>query len=371
MKIIDNSKNTSKMKKVFLFAAVLASLAACTGPSYKISGTVDGGSDGDKVYLESIVGTNATILDSTVLSGGKFSFTGKQDSTVLRYVSCATKEEAFSAPFFLENGKIKVSLQKGGDSVTGTPTNEIFQGIRSQISEVLRQVNEISEVMEKDSTLTAEQKAGKTAVIDSLEKRYSEVLKDGMRANMENPVGIYLFKIWYYENSLEENLELFEKIPQKYMTDPLLLRIKGFLERQKSTTVNTKYKDFTMTTPKGKQISLSDKVGKGKYVLLDFWASWCGPCRQSMPELKKVYSQYKDRLEIVGVSLDSKEEAWKKAISSLGLPWTHMSDLKGWKSEAAALYGVNSIPHALLIDKEGTIIARNLQPDNIAEYLSR
>ena len=90
-----------------------------------------------------------------------------------------------------------------------------------------------------------------------------------------------------------------------------------------------------------------------------------------MPELKKVYSQYKDRLEIMGVSLDSKEEAWKKAISSLGLPWTHMSDLKGWKSEAAALYGVNSIPHALLIDKEGTIIARNLQPDNIAEYLSR
>ena len=359
------------MKKVFLFASLLVALAACTDPSYKITGTVEGGADGDKVYIESITGMNATVLDSTVLSGGKFSFKGRQDSTVLRYVSCTTKEEAFSAPFFLENGKIKVSLRKGGDSVTGTPANEIYQGIRSQITEVLRQMNDIYEEMEKDSTLTAEQKDSKTATIDSLEKRYSHVLKEGMRENMDNPVGIYLFKLWYFDNSLEENLELFDKIPEKYMTDPLLVKIKGFLERQKRTTVNAKYIDFTMTTPKGKKISLSDKVGKGKYVLLDFWASWCGPCRQSMPELKKVYSQYKDRLEIVGVSLDHKEEAWKKAISSLGLNWIHMSDLKGWKSEAAALYGVNSIPHALLIDNEGTIIARNLQPGEVAGYLSR
>lgn len=358
------------MKKVFIIAAWMMVLAACKNNTYTITGSVEGGADGDKVYLESIIGVDATRLDSTVISGGKFILKGSQDSTVLRYISCITKEETFSAPFFLEKGKISVALRKEGDSVTGTPSNEIYQAIRSDISDLVGQMNAIADGMEKDSSLTDEEKNVRAAALDSLDARYSEVIKEGMRNNMDNPIGIYLFKLGYYDNSLDENLELFAKIPEKYMTDPVLVKIQGLLERQKNTNVNQKFIDFTMRTPEGKEISLSDKVGKGKYVLVDFWASWCGPCRRSMPELKEVYSQYKDKLEIVGVSLDNDEQAWKNAISSLGLSWTHMSDLKRWKSEAAVLYGVNSIPHTLLIDNEGMIIARNLAPQDVAKKLS-
>ena len=111
-------------------------------------------------------------------------------------------------------------------------------------------------------------------------------------------------------------------------------------------------------------------VGKGKLVLVDFWASWCGPCRQAMPDLIKVYTDYKGKLEIVGVSLDENPGAWKKAIARLGITWPQMSDNKGWASPAAMQYGVHSIPHTLLIDNDGTIIGRNLHGEELTDKLS-
>jgi len=118
--------------------------------------------------------------------------------------------------------------------------------------------------------------------------------------------------------------------------------------------------DFTLPSPEGKDISLSDF--RGKVLLIDFWASWCGPCRRENPNVVKVYEEYKDQgFEILGVSLDRKEERWLKAIEQDGLSWPQVSDLKGWQNAAAQLYGVRSIPHTVLLDREGKIIARNLR----------
>lgn len=360
------------MKKMLFPAAAALVWAACTsGPKdgFTITGTVEGAADGEIVYLESIDNMYATRRDSAVVSKGTFSFRGRQDSAALHYLSCLTDSSAFSTPFFLENGAIAVSLRDGDESVTGTPANDIYQGIRSQISAVMRESDAVSRRME-DSTLTAEQRARCTKMLDSLDLRYNEIQREGMRRNMDNPVGLYLFELGFYENSLSENLALFDKIPARYLTDSTLLGIKGMLDRQKATDVQAPYKDFAMQTPDGKEVRLSDYVGKGKYVLVDFWASWCGPCRQAMPELKKAYSENKQRLEVVGVSFDDSGQAWKDAIEELGLPWPQMSDLKGWKSEAAGLYGVSAIPHTLLIDLQGTIVARNLEPREVAAKLA-
>jgi len=118
--------------------------------------------------------------------------------------------------------------------------------------------------------------------------------------------------------------------------------------------------DFTLPSPEGKDISLSDF--RGKVLLIDFWASWCGPCRRENPNVVKVYEEYKDQgFEILGVSLDRKKERWLKAIEQDGLSWPQVSDLKGWQNAAAQLYGVRSIPHTVLLDREGKIIARNLR----------
>ena len=113
-------------------------------------------------------------------------------------------------------------------------------------------------------------------------------------------------------------------------------------------------------------MKLSDYVGKGKVVLVDFWASWCGPCRREMPNLVEAYAKYKDKnFEIVGVSLDQDGAAWKEAIKKMDMTWPQMSDLRFWQSEGAQLYAVNSIPHTVLIDGSGKIIARGLHGEEL------
>jgi len=145
--------------------------------------------------------------------------------------------------------------------------------------------------------------------------------------------------------------------------------LKALVKTAKATSVGQKFADLSMLTPEGKSIKLSDYAGKGKYVLIDFWASWCGPCRQEMPNLVKAYSQYKDKgFEIVGVSFDKNGKSWKDGITKLNITWPQMSDLKYWDCEGAKIYAIRSIPHTVLLDKDGKIIARGLHG---AELLSK
>jgi peroxiredoxin len=128
--------------------------------------------------------------------------------------------------------------------------------------------------------------------------------------------------------------------------------------------------EISLLSPEGDSVSLSDL--RGKVVLIDFWASWCGPCRKENPNVKRVYDKFKDKgFEIYGVSLDDNAGRWKAAIAKDGLPWYHVSDLKGWRSSAAQLYGVHSIPQTFLIDKDGTIIKAGLRGPELEMYLDR
>ncbi len=128
--------------------------------------------------------------------------------------------------------------------------------------------------------------------------------------------------------------------------------------------------DFAQLTPEGDSLSLSDL--RGKVVLVDFWASWCGPCRRENPHVKKIYEKYKDKgFDVLGVSLDKTQKAWVGAIEKDGLPWKHVSDLKGWKNEVAQLYSVKSIPHTILLDQEGKIVASKLRGPQLEMELAK
>lgn len=127
--------------------------------------------------------------------------------------------------------------------------------------------------------------------------------------------------------------------------------------------------DFVQKTPDGKDLKLSDL--RGKVVLVDFWASWCGPCRRENPHVKKLYEKYKKQgFEVLGVSLDRTAASWERAIEQDGLEWEHVSDLKGWKNEVAKMYSVSSIPHTILLDSEGRIIARKLRSQQLEQVLA-
>ena len=156
--------------------------------------------------------------------------------------------------------------------------------------------------------------------------------KEAVQKNITNPVGVFLFKQTFYNNSTAENEALLQQVPANFQNDETIVRIKELTETQKKTAVGTKFIDFEMETPDGKAVKLSDYVGKGKVVLVDFWASWCGPCRREMPNLVEAYAKYKGKnFEIVGVSLDQDGAAWKESIKKLNMTWPQMSDLKFWQ----------------------------------------
>ena len=360
------------MKKIAYFFAVGAmSLAACSSdPAYKISGTVEGVADGEYVYLQEGKGREWIKVDSAAVAGGAFTFNGRQDAAAYRYITYNAEGKRYRADFFLENGNIAMTLGKENTSVTGTPNNDIYQAYKNEQSVARKEMMAIYEQLKAEG-ITDEQKAELEAKSTELEDKSSEYIYNFIEANITNPVGIHLWPGNSYGMELSQLQALAAKVPAEFKTVPSIEKLLKRIEVLEKTAVGQKFTDFTLPSPEGNPVKLGDIIAKNKYTLVDFWASWCGPCRAEMPNVVAAYKEYnKKGFGIVGVSLDSDAEAWKKAIKDMGMTWDHMSDVKGWNCEGAALYGVNSIPATVLIAQDGTIIARNLRGEAIKEKLA-
>ncbi|VTP86745.1 peroxiredoxin family protein [Sphingobacterium daejeonense] len=147
--------------------------------------------------------------------------------------------------------------------------------------------------------------------------------------------------------------------------------LRGLAEKQAAVAPGNKAIDFVSTGPNGEKVRFSDHLGKG-YVLLDFWAAWCGPCRRENPNIVAAYRKYKDKgFTVFGVSLDKDKASWLKAIKDDGLDWAQVSDLAFWNTEAVALYGVRFIPSNVLIDPDGVVVARNIKGEELQETLEK
>ena len=157
----------------------------------------------------------------------------------------------------------------------------------------------------------------------------------------------------------------------KYADRPSLAPLKELLKKEECKMPGAKVVDFEMKDLKGETVKLTDWVGKGNYVLVDFWASWCGPCRQEMPIVKEAYAKYHPKgFEVVGVSLDRSQHAWEQGVRDLGITWPQMSDLKYWQSEGAALYNIRAIPATILFAPDGTVVKAGLRGEELVKKLA-
>lgn len=360
------------MKKfMYIVAAGTTLFAACQpGNTYKVAGTIEGLNDGDTVYIQKMDDSKLVPVDSVVVANGQFEFTGIADSTELCYITYKNNGRPAGSTFFLEKGNINVKMSADGKKeVTGTPTNDIWYAYSQQVDSMYSEMREIYAAAQ-DTTLTDEERKAKMDLLDLKEQASMDYAIETMKTNIGNPVGIMLLRQNYAYMESEKLDAVLEMVPEKYQGNETVVKIKKEIEVMKKTAVGQPFTDFEMQTPEGETVKLSDFIGKNKVTLLDFWASWCGPCRAEMPNVVKAYKEYKDKgFGVVGVSLDNNAEAWKKAIADLNITWPQMSDLKGWACEGAKLYAVHGIPATFMINQEGIIVAKNVRGEEIAKKL--
>ena len=350
------------MKKFFAILAVAAVAASCNSHRTVISGNILGIEDGVIYLAES--GRNGAVVDSTEVKGGKFIFNVDSAPQLL---TLRTAEEGVAA-IFTEDGKITVEGNLADDSVkaVGTPANEAF--------------NAYNEAMMSINQRYAE--AADTAAREAVYEEYQAFMDATIEQNMSNIFGVFMFiQNKSYELSAAKMIESLNALNEELKSLPVVTNAIEKATRKMRTEPKAEGSEFTPTyinieqpNADGTPVSLQSVVEKkgNKYVLLDFWASWCGPCMGEMPFLKEAYAKYhKKGFEIFGVSFDSKAEAWKGAIAKQNMKWVNVSLLQSFNNPAAEEYVVESIPTNFLIDcSNGEIIAKNLRGEAVLEKLA-
>ena len=349
------------MKKIFMIAMAAAALASCgNATKFTISGTLDEATDGKLVYLATEEGRELNYIDSVAVTANAYVFEGNTEAPYSAYILTKEGDEQrprMVAQLYVEAGNIEIKKLAEEDktpNAVGTALNDIK-----------------AEIFKKQQELQKNENAD-----DAISNLYYE----SILANANNIIGWDLFKQTYYYYEPQQVIDAIAAMPAEQQEK--FKSTKESAEQALKVLPGNPYIDITEVgegeqpqtlTPDGKVLTLKSVVENkaNKYVLIDFWASWCGPCMREVPHLKAAYDKYhKKGFEIYGVSFDRAREPWLKAIEEKGLNWLHVSAVNYWDNKARHDYAVNSIPANFLVDcSTGKIIATQLRGEEVEKKM--
>lgn len=322
------------MKKVFFAMLAVVLLASCGKSKYSVTATFENAdNDGKMAYLTNY-DTGETV-DSAEVKNKCVRFEGEVDTAFMARLAVGKARPMF----VVEAGDI--SIDWASHKVTGTPLNAVLEKFGADVDTLFS--------TEKDEAVAM--------------KKYVDLMQATYEANKENPIGAYAFlqTVYYNEYNAAQLDSALAVAPAYYKNYTRIQKQAQALKQLELTGEGKMFTDFTIKAADGTEKKLSDYVGKGNYVLVDFWASWCGPCRREIPVIKEILEKHKDKgLTVLGVAVWDKVEDTKTAIEELKIEWDVILDAKTVPTD---LYGISGIPHIILFAPDGTIVSRGKQGD--------
>ncbi len=362
--------------KIFIIILSLLAFTSCKNEKnqvgYSINGIAIKTKDSTKIKLFS----DNKLLDSTIVINEKFNFKGLVEKPTNMFLVVNNYEEYKS--FWVENANIDFIAEKGKfktAEINGSKTQDIENILLKRIQPIQIKMDSLEKIF---GDRTPENRISKR---DEREKAFNKYLtlrdktiktieQDFVKEYPNSYVSTHILNVYKTTWKKRKVLELFSKMSKEYKETENGKLISRFIEINKDLKIGDKYVDFEQTNSKGNKIKFSNI--KGKYKLIEFWASWCGSCRANNPNLVKLYKKFNDKgFEILGVSIDKKKEDWLKAIEKDNLHWENVADFNGKENEAALIYGISGVPSSFLINKNGIIIAKNLHISELESKLNK
>ncbi len=360
------------MKNLFYFVLAVALATACNqSPKFTINGNIEGLPDGT-VYLKQYVGGDATTIDSAKSAGGKFVLKGVVEVPD-QYVLALGERK--NAAVFVENKEIQVN-GKADDlknlTVTGSASQDEMKAFENEGAGLS---NKMRELYQKYSEAKKQSNAAEQTLLERqinlLDSTQTAMYKNFITGKPNSFVAPVLLQRIQYGMEAEEIQGYLQKFSPEVMKSKSAKTLADRVKILQTVAVGQIAPDFTQNDSIGNPVKLSEIYSRHEYTLIDFWASWCGPCRGENPNVVAVWKDFNSKgFHVMGVSCDSDRSKWLKAVTADQLTWTQVSDMKGWGNAAAKLYGVNSIPANLLLDKSGKIIAKNLREEKLREKIA-
>lgn len=358
--------------KYLLLGGFAALLASCSQKQCHIEGIVENAMDGDTLYIARMTDGNLTPSDTILLKDGKFSMQETCDSTIIAcfYYYNRQTDEVYSSLFFMEDGTVNLQVRPNC-KISGTENNDIYQHFMDSIYSIHEQMSKIYASFDIENMEEADLEAiPESKEMAELEKKNNELVMSTVRKHIGTSAGFVLFLSCYNIFEPNEVLQLIEKVSPHYKNNGILSLVRKEAENNLSTADRTQFIDVTIPAIDGGDLRLSDIVKANKLTMIDCWASWCGPCRAEMPNIVGIYKKFHSKgFEIVGISFDDDEDAWKKAVENMNMTWPQCSELNSWDNVMTQKYGVGSIPYTILIDNDGNILAQQLRGKALEKFI--